>query len=191
MKLKRSVMALAIGSALAMALAGTASAVVVVELTGRYGDFGTKPATVDAPDKPGARCIYGSTDASGFAHVAGIKVYPFVALAYDRTGGLDQQAVRFTVTVQRSTDSGTTWKSIRSVAQTKTATDVKSADFSALRVSASGKAGQKFRAIATLDWLRNGAVDGHAKMRMLYYGVKWTVGDPGYVYENACDGVAD
>ena len=78
-----------------------------------------------------------------------------------------------------------------SVAQTRTTTDAKSAKFTSLTVNVSGKAGQLYRAIVTLTWLYQGNADGIAKARMEYYGVKWTVGSPDFVYHDACDGAAD
>lgn len=39
--------------------------------------------------------------------------------------------------------------------------------------------------------MRNGSVDGLVKARIVYYGVKWTVGTPDYQFTGACTGAAD
>ncbi len=175
---------------LALAFGSAASAFSLITLSGNHGDFGTKPASSDGPATPGARCIY-SAPIGNVAHLASVKVFPFIALAYNRTGGSDSQAIKFQLTVQRSTNGGTSWKSVGSTAQTRMASETVSAKFSSLRVAVSGKSGQIFRAIVTLSWLRNGNVDGLAKARMEYYSVKWAVGNPDYIYQDACDGAAD
>ena len=186
---------LGIATSLAMVLAllfsTPAAAFELIQLSGNYGDFGTKIATSDGPDTPGAKCGYSAKDAMNVAHLAWMKVYPFKAVGYDRTGSTDSQKIQFKVTVQRSQNDGASWKNVGSVAQTRTTTDAKSAKFTSLTVNVSGKAGQIFRAITTLTWLYQGHVDGIAKARMEYYGVKWTVGSPDFVYHDACDGAAD
>lgn len=184
-------MAITGGLLLALAFGSTASAWSLISKSGNTGDFGTKPASADSPNAPGAKCIYSAADGSGVAHLAWVKVFPFKAIAYDRTGAKDQQPIKFQLTAQRSTDGGTTWKNLGSVSQTRTAPDTATAKFSSLKVAVSGKTGQLYRAIVTLTWLHNGNADGMAKARMEYYGVKWTVGDPAYVYQDACDGAAD
>jgi hypothetical protein len=179
-----------VGLLLSLALGPTASAFQVIKLTGHYGDFGTAPATADDTDHPGAKCGY-SAAVGGFAYLAWIKVFPFKATAYDRTAEVDHQKVTFKVIVQRSNDGGTTWTKVGSASETRRAYDNLSANFDALKVYTTGKAGNLYRALVTLKWLRHGLTDGLAKVRMEYYGVKWTVGDPAYVYQDACDGRAD
>jgi len=182
--------AICLGATLAVALGSSASAYSLIQLSGNYGDFGTKPASADSANFPGAKCGY-SAPVAGVAHLAWIKVYAWKAIAFNRTGATDSQPIRFTVTVQRSKNGGTTWKNWGSVSQTRTTTDAKSAKFSALTVHTSGKAGQTFRAIVTLTWLHNGKADGVAQASMRFYSVDWTVGDPAWVFEDACDGAAD
>jgi len=190
-RFRRVALAVCLGLTLAVALGAPASAFSILQQGGNHGEWGTSPATPDDATHPGARCGYSAAQADGFAHLAWIKVFPFKALAFDRTGGLDQQPVTFMVTVQRSTNGGTTWKNGGSASQTRTAFDNKSAKFSVLKVNASGKQGSLYRAVETLKWLKNGHTDGFVKVSMGYYGVKWTVGDPAFVYHDACDGAAD
>jgi len=42
-----------------------------------------------------------------------------------------------------------------------------------------------------LRWMRGGSVEGTMKLVTEFYGVKWTVGSPDYVYTDWCDGRAD
>jgi hypothetical protein len=185
--------ALSAGLVLSLALASAGSAFSTLKLTGHHGDFGTKPATADGPTMPGARCGYGAPDKTGTAHLAWVKVFPFDAAAYNRTKANDQQSVKFQLTVQRSINGGTSWASVGSTSETRTASETMSAAFDTLKVATHGKRNQLFRAIVTLTWLHNGTADGLAKVRMEYYSVKWapTVGDPSFVYQDACDGAAD
>jgi hypothetical protein len=134
--MRRLGVAVTVSLLLALALAAPASAFVLLELSGNHGDFGTKPATSDGPESPGAKCIYGAPDANGFAHLTKIKVFPVLAIAYDQTGSADSQPIRFKVTAQRSVDGGATWKNVRSVSQTRTATDTSSASFASCSTSA-------------------------------------------------------
>lgn len=54
-----------------------------------------------------------------------------------------------------------------------------------------GASGQLFRTIGIINWLRNGISEAFVKLRLEYYGVRWTVGSPDYVFSDACTGVAD
>ena len=184
-------LALSAALLLVAAIGSPASAYSVIKVTGNFGDFGTKPQTSDGPNTPGAVCGYSAPDSNQVAHLAWIKVFPWQAAAFDRTSANDRQPVKFQVTVQRSTNGGTSWKNVASKAQTRTASETTSAKFASLKVNASGKANQLFRAIVTLTWLHNGHADGLAKARMGFYGVKWTVGDPAFVFADACDGAQD
>jgi Tfp pilus assembly protein PilX len=176
---------------LAAAVGSPASAFSMIQLTGHYGEFGTKSNTADDSSRPGAKCGYSAPDQNGVAHLVWVKVFPWLALAYDRTSANDHQQIKFQVTLQRSKNGGATWKSVGSASQTRTGSDMQSASFGSLTVKASGKPNQLFRAIVTLTWLHNGQADGLARARMEYYGVKWTVGDPAYVFTDACDGASD
>jgi hypothetical protein len=176
---------------LTLAFASAASAMTVIKLIGNYGDWGTSPLSSDGPETPGAKCGYSAANSSGTAHLLWLKVFPFKVAAFDRTAGVDQQNVTFMATVQHSSDNGTTWKNGSSVSETRTAWDNKSARFDTLKVPTIGKPGQVYRAIVTLKWVRNGQTDGLAKVSMDYYSVKWTVGDPAFVFPGFCTGVAD
>ena len=156
-------------------------------LTGNYGDFGTAIATADDLAHPGAKCGYSTPNQLGLSHLQWIKVYPFKAAAFDRTGGIDHQPVTFKVTLQRSTSPATTWSNVRSVSETRTAYDNKSATFDALKVYVKGKVGKLYRAIVTLKWIHNGTVDGLARGRMEYYAYKWAI-NPSFVGTDCCPG---
>ena len=175
---------------LTVALGSPASAFSLIKLTGNHGDFGTKPASADSQNLPGAKCGY-SAPVAGVAHLAWIKVYGWKAIAFDRTGATDSQPITFKVTVQRSKNGGATWKNLGSASQTRTTTDAKAASFASLTVNTSGKLGETYRAMVTLTWLHNGSAEGTAKALMEFYSVKWTVGSPSFVYQDACDGAAD
>lgn len=190
-RFRTATLALSTALLLTMVFGSPASAFSMIKLTGNYGDFGTMSKTSDGPDTPGAKCGYSAPDSTHVAHLVWIKVFPWKALAFNRTSVNDQQQIKFQVTGQRSTDGGTSWKKVGSVSETRTASETRSAKFASLTVKTSGKANQLFRAIVTLTWLRNGKADGLAQARMEYYSVKWTVGDPAYVFTNACDGAAD
>ena len=178
---------MAVGLILTMALAAPASAFSLIKLTGNHGDFGTKSATADGPNDPGAKCGYSAPDGSGFSYLQWVKVFPFIAGAYDRTSANDIQPITFMVTVQRSKDGGATWRNVGSISQTRNASETQSARFDTLKYMVSGKPGQLFRAITTLKWLHNGATEGLAKMRMEYYGYKWVV-NPTFVAKDFCPG---
>lgn len=180
-----------LGLLLALALGSTASAYETISESGNRGEWGSSPTTADSETSPGAKCGYAAPDDTGFAHLAWIRVFPFKALAFNSSGGVDQQQIREKVTLQRSTDGGTTWKKLSSLSQTRTATDSQSASFSTLKLATTGKQGSLYRALVTLQWLKGSRVDGMAKVRIEFYGVEWTVGDPAFIYENACDGAAD
>ena len=183
--------AVCLGLTLAVAVGSTASAFSILQQSGNHGEWGSSNSTPDDSRGLAARCGYSAPDVSGFAHLAWIKVAPFKAQAYNRTGAVDHQPVTFMVTVQRSGDGGSTWSNVSSLAQTRTAYDNLSASFSSLKVLTSGKDGKLYRAVVTLKWLRNGQTDGLVKVLLDYYSVKWTVGDPAFVFANSCSGTAD
>ncbi|MEP7361425.1 MAG: hypothetical protein ABI744_07590, partial [Chloroflexota bacterium] len=60
-----------------------------------------------------------------------------------------------------------------------------------IKVYLKANTSQLLRAVIYLKWLRNGSTEGWSKARMEFYGVKWTVGASDYVYQDACDGMAD
>jgi hypothetical protein len=60
-----------------------------------------------------------------------------------------------------------------------------------MKVPFTGNGKNVYRAIAKLQWIRNGNVTGTVKLRMEFYSVKWTVGTPDFVFEDYCTGPAD
>jgi hypothetical protein len=77
------------------------------------------------------------------------------------------------------------------LSETRTASGGNSAAYDALKVSLTSKPSNVYRAVSTLQWIRNGSVTGLVKFRMEYYSVKWTVGQSDFVFQNYCTGAAD
>jgi len=184
-------LAAAISVIAVLAFAAPVSAWDPLKISGDYGDFGSQPEHQDAVEYPGAKCGYSAADGTGTAYLRWIKVYHFLAAARDLTPNRDSQMVSSQVAIQRQTSSG--WKTVaKSAIQKLTAYDDQSAKFTDPKVYVHGtSASQHFRAVLTLKWWRNGAVEGTVKARIEFYSVKWTVGSPTYVYSDACDGAAD
>lgn len=179
--------ALSLGLALGLGLSATVSAEVIVTDTGTHGDANI----FDSDGFPGGRCGYGVETASGDAYLKWIRVLGPSVQAANRTGAVDQQKVSFQVLVQRKIGTGP-WRTVASSAkQTRTAYDNAYTNFTAIKVYWNGAANQQFRAMSVIRWMRNGSVDGLVKARIVYYGVKWTVGQPDYQFTGACTGVAD
>ena len=170
---------------LALAFGSPAAAAVVIKDSGTHGDWGTNG---DDQTTPGAKCGYSAADSSGTAHLRWIKAFPVFA---GTSPGVSQQPITWRVLIQKSQDGGATWQNITSTSETRTAISPKSAKFDPIKINVNGSANGLYRAVATLTWMRNGNVTGYVKFRMEFYSVKWTVGDPSYVYQDACDGAAD
>jgi len=180
---------LSIGLLLVLAFGSPVSAFTVIDLSGNYGDFGTSPQHPDDSSHPGAVCGYGAADVDGFVHLERVKVFRWKAGAYDRTSANDHQQVTFELTVQRSKDGGTHWKTWASVSDTKVASETKSPRFANLTIFTRGQHGQLFRAIVTLTWWYNGQADGVAQAQMSYYQSKFDTSQSiGDVYD-VCPGV--
>ncbi|HYI22241.1 MAG TPA: hypothetical protein VEX62_06355, partial [Candidatus Limnocylindrales bacterium] len=75
--------------------------------------------------------------------------------------------------------------------QTKSAHETDPADFVDRKLYYSARAGDLLRGTVEIKWLRSGSVEGKVKLRIEFYSVKWTVGAPDYVFEDACTGVSD
>ena len=175
-----------------LAMAGPAAAFQIVKQSGPHGDFGSQVSHSDSSSSPGARCGYSAADQNGNAFLRWIKVYHFLAGARDITSGRDSQQISFQAFVQRQVNGGA-WKTVgKSAVQKATGYDDQSASFSDAKIYVHGTSGsQSFRALLTLKWWRNGAVEGSVKVRLQYYSVKWTVGDPNFVYTGSCLGESD
>jgi hypothetical protein len=171
-----------------LSMAGPAAAQQVISSHGQTGDWGYLPA--DDPSSPGAKCGYSAAHDDGFAYLRWVKVRAPRIAARDITSGQDQQQVSWQAVIQRSSTTG--WKTIKkSAVHTFTANDQTSSPHSAIKVYVTANNDQNWRAVVLIKWLRNGSTEGWVKASITYYGVKWTVGDPAFVYTNSCDGRAD
>jgi hypothetical protein len=179
--------AILLGLTLAFALGGTASAHVIVGTHGLTGDWGT----YDFVLTPEGRCGYSAPDGSGTAYLRWMKVTAPIIIARDVTPARDHQTARWQFKLQRSHNGGA-WRNVASSAvQNKITYDDTTSTLTPLKVFFKGHAGDKFRAMVTASWVRNGSVEGWVRFRVEFYSVKWTVGDPSYVYTDACDGAAN
>jgi len=175
-----------LSSAILVGLAAPAAAVKIVATYGSFGDYGFTPA--DAASTPAGKCGYSGVLADNYAHLRWIRVRPPSAVSQP---GRDQQRVSWQVVVQRERNTGG-WKTVaKSGNQYRTAYSGVSADFDPIKVYYKGSLGQKLRALAVIKWWRKGEVQAWVKMWIEYYGVKWTVGTPDFVYNDSCDGAAD
>jgi hypothetical protein len=181
--------AVLLGMLLAIAISAPASAFLIAAESGQRGDWGWNPS--DDSDTPGGRCGYSAENASGDAFLRWIRIRPPLILARDTTAAQNSQKASWQVVVQRKIGDGQWRKVAESGRQTRTTWDDHSGDFDPIKVYVNGQANQTFRGIVFLRWLRNGAVEGSVKLVTEYYGVKWTVGTPDYVFEFACDGASD
>ena len=172
-----------------LAMAGPASAMVIIDSHGQTGDWGFLPS--DDSSSPAGKCGYSDRLADTYAHLRWIKVRGPEVAARDITGGRDHQMVSWQVKIQRQAPGGA-WKTIKSSpVHSATAYDDQSPDFSPIKVSVDGKTYQLWRAVIIVKWWRNGSVEGWVKARIEFYSVKWTVGDPAYVFTDGCTGIAD
>lgn len=186
---RSAVLATALGMVLLLSVGAPASAFQIMDSSGPYGDFGYLPA--DDSASPAGKCGYSDVLADNYAHLRWVKVRGPEALARDVTPGRDQQKTSWQLRVQRQQGGGA-WKTVaKSAVQSRTAYDDQSAAFDPIKVYVKGSADQLWRGIVLIKWWRNGAVEAWVKLRIEYYGVKWTVGTPDYVFTDACTGVAD
>lgn len=109
--------------------------------------------------------------------------------ARDTGAATQQQIVSVIYRLQRNTGSG--WKTVASSTQTKSASETDPADFVHRKLYYNARAGELLRGTMEIKWLRAGTVEGKVKLRLEYYSVKWTVGTPDYIFEDACDGASD
>jgi len=173
---------------LAISVSGVASAHEVMKDQGQHGTY----YVVDFDTQPGGRCGYGPENSAGFAYVKWMWFLKPEVYARNTTSGQDHQKVQLTYVVQhRVKGSQTKWTTVGKAIQTKTAWDDTRAAFTSQKVYASGQSDQVWRGVVNLKWLRNGSVEGQVTYALEWYTVKWTVGDPNYVYNPWCEGKAD
>jgi hypothetical protein len=171
-----------------MAMAGPASAQQVISSSGKTGDWGYLPS--DDQSHPAAICGYSAPHMDGFAYMRWLKVRVPRIAARDISGGTDTQQVSWQALIQRSSASG--WKTIKkSSVHTFIANDQSSTNHSPVKVAVNSTTDQNWRAVVLIKWLRGGGTEGWVKTSIDNYGVKWTVGDPSFVFTNSCDGKAD
>lgn len=171
-----------------LTMAGPAAAQQVISSSGKTGDWGYLPA--DSTSSPGAKCGYSAPHVDGFAYLRWVKVRAPRIAARDITAGTDTQQVSWQALIQRSSASG--WRTIKkSSVHTFTASDQTSTNHSPVKVSVNATTDQNWRAVVLIKWLRGGGTEGWVKTSIDYYGVKWTVGDPNFVFTNSCGGKAD
>jgi hypothetical protein len=186
---RTAVSSLVLGIVLALALGGTAAAYYVVA-NGSYGGFDV----TDTADDPGARCGYGDPDSHGVAVVKWVKIMNTTYVwATDPTPGRDHQKVTWRFQIQRQRGSGP-WKTVASSdVLSKTAYDDTPASFAPMKLywTSNKQYDEHVRGRVLLKWWRNGSVEGTVKLFIEYYSVKWTVGDPSYIYGDYCLGHAD
>jgi hypothetical protein len=153
--------AAAAGLLLTMAFSSPVAAFEVLKQSGQTGDYGTHD--------PEAKCGYTGPSNPEGTILQWIRVFP--AGAGPATG--TSQQVSWTVSIQKSTDNGSTWKAIKTApTQTGTATKVGNPHFTTVKFSFTGKATVFYRAVGTLKWLHNGSTSGLIKMRMTTYAVQ-------------------
>lgn len=182
----RASIAAALGMVLAIGFSLPVSAEVIVSSNGNHGEA----HFFDSEGFPGGTCGYGAANTAGFAHFKWMKLLGPSVKAYDRTVGVDHQQVVWKFMLQRK-KPGHPYTTVGSATQTKTAYDNSFTNFGTLKVYANGVAGDLFRAISFVKWIRNNSTDGSVKARIQFYGVKWTVGSPDFVFTDACTGQAD
>ena len=189
MKRTRLFTTVALLSLLALLVAaGPASATTIIASHGMTADWGYMPA--DETDTPAGKCGYSAAHNDGFAYLRWIKVRAPVVAARNVSANDDQQKVSWQVIVQRSIASG--WKTIKkSTTRTFTAYEFVPVNHDPIKVSFTATDDHNWRALIKIRWLRHGSVEGWVKASITYYGVKWTVGDPGYVWSDSCGGKAD
>jgi hypothetical protein len=173
---------------LAISVSGVASAAVVIKDSGSHGVY----YVVDYDTQPGGRCGYGPENSAGQAYVKWIWFLKPEVYARDTTPAQDHQKVKLSYMVQhRVVGSMTKWKTVATGQQTKTAWDDTRAAFTSQKVYAPSTSTEVWRGLVNLKWLHNGSVVGQVTYRIEWYSVKWTVGNPDYVYQTWCDGRAD
>jgi len=183
------------GIAIALALIGTvlavtpASAFLIASESGLRGDHGWSPP--DEAATPAGRCGYSAENSVGQAFLRWIKLRPPSIAARDVTGARDSQKASWQVVIERKIGTGPWRKVAASGRQTRTTWDDQSADYDPIKVYVNGQANQVFRAVVFLRWMRGGSIEGSMKLVTEFYGVKWTVGSPDYVYADWCDGRSD
>jgi len=163
---------------LTLALSSPAAAFEVIKQSGQTGDYGT----VGGPE---GKCVYTGPSSPSATTLKSIRIYPLAAGPASGTS----QRISWTVAIQKSTDMGSTWKTIKTApTQTGTATNSTNPGFSAVTVSFTGKLDVIYRAVSTLRWLTNGSTSGLIKMRMQGYQLKIGKANGDTVQDDYCFG---
>ena len=171
------------GALLALVIGSPAAAFELIQQSGQTGDYGTRPDSVG----PEAKCGYTSPSNPAGTQLRWIKVFPIAA---GPATGSSRKKVSWTVAIQKSTDDGTTWKTItKSAPQTGTATDSGAPTYKTVKLSFVGKGTAIYRAISTLKWLHGGSTTGMLKMRMTTYGVKLGKANGDTIFSDWCSGI--
>lgn len=168
-------------------MASPASAAEVIKQTGSTGPY----VVTDTSGAPGARCGYKDVPASSEAFLQWIRVKP--PTVYRAGTGTAPQRVSWQVRLQRKRPPESTWVTVASTPnQDRHATDTTPAPFSALKVFYdAAHTSHQYRAVAVIKWYHGVTVSGTLQLRIQYYGVKWNVGNPDFVYTDACTAWAD
>lgn len=181
--------ATALGLCAALFIAAPVSAAEIISSSGQQGIYVVADQVDDQTNLPGARCGYGAENSAGDAFFKWMKFRKPDVYARDTGAGTQQQTVKLIYRLQRNTGSG--WKTVASSTQTDSASETDPADFVDRKLYYAARAGELLRGTIEIKWIRAGSVEGKVKLRLEYYSVKWTVGAPDYIYEDACDGSSD
>ena len=173
--------AVSVALLLAAAIGSPAYAFTTLKQSGSMGDWGTR-SSVDGPE---AKCGYSTTSTVGVFQLRWIKVYPVLA---GPASGRNSQKISWTVSIQRSLDNGSTWKTLKTAkTQTGTATQSKSVKYKTVTVNLKGK-NLAYRAVSTLKWLTNGSASGLVTIAMSTYGSKFGTHSSTLEFSDYCSG---
>ena len=164
---------------LAAAIGSPAYAFTTLKQSGSTGDWGTR----SSDQGPEAKCGYSTTGTVGMFQLRWIKVFPVHA---GPASGHNKQKISWTVSIQRSADNGTTWKTLKTAkAQVGTATQSKSVKYSTVNINLKGK-NLAYRAVSTMNRLTGGSVTGLVKIAMSTYGAKYGTHNTTLGFEDYC-----
>lgn len=188
--LVRRFMGPAVALAMLLSLAGPAAAYEIVSDSGPRGEF----MLVDTADMPGGRCGYSAENMAGVARFRWLRVRAPQVFAADRNADQrDSRIVGWSFKIQRLQPGGAWTNVAASSEQRARAYQDAAANLDPKKVYFHGtNDGSQYRALVIIKWYKpNGSVEGKVKLLVSYYGVKWTVGTPDYVYSGACAAAAD
>lgn len=173
---------------LALLVMHPATAYSILKETGSQGAY----IVTDTFDSPGGRCAYGNPNANGVASFRWMRLGPPTVFARDITTERDRQPVAWRFRLQRSPSGTGEWINVAtSPWEEARAHDDVGADFHAMKLSHASRGAGFYRGVIQIRWLRRGNVEGSVALAIERYAVKWTVGDPAYVFEGPCTNKAD